>query len=130
MDNEFLCFIKFIGTDIDGMYMYEFLFTQDTETFWGENFEYMPCCLCNELVPNDDAFDIVKRVRMRIKLSLVTESCCNSMQDCMDGIIALAWEDISEYEEYPEKGRLILQYGMTYDDVEDELAKRNVLMYS
>ena len=130
MENEFLCFIKYIGTDIDGLYMYEFLFTENIDTFWGENFEYMPCSLCNELVPNEDSFNTVKRVRMSIKLNLVTDSGCNSMQDCMDGIIALAWEDISDYDEYPSNGRLVLPYGMPYDAVEDELARRSILMYS
>ena len=43
----------------------------------------------------------------------------------IDGIIACAWEDISEYEEYPEPIRLVFKYGEKYEDVEDKLARRS-----
>lgn len=34
MKNEYLCFIKLIGKDIEDMYTYEFLFTDNPDEFW------------------------------------------------------------------------------------------------
>lgn len=125
---EKLCFIKFIGVDSDGLNLYEFLFTKDIDTFWGENFEYMPCCLVNNLIPNEDDYSLVKKVKCDIKLKLIQESCCNSFQDCIDHCVALAYEDLTNYEEYPQDGRLVLQYGMEYEDVEELLALKNIVL--
>lgn len=127
MENEYLCFIRFVGTDIDEKNTYELLFTDDIDTFWGENFEYVPCCLCNELIPMEDKYNIVKVIKTDIKLNLIQDSCCFSFQDAMDGIIAIAWENIDGYDEYPEEGRLVLTYGMEYEDVENLLSEKNIV---
>ena len=66
---------------------------------------------------------------MKIKLDLVQNNCCFSMSDCYDGILALAWQNIDELDEYPEEtGRLFFMFGETLDEVENKLAKCNVLM--
>lgn len=49
------------------------------------------------------------------------------MQDCMDGIVALCYENISEYTEYPEEGRLFFMFGETLDTVKRKLAMKNML---
>lgn len=35
-----LGFIRLIGEETDGYYRYEFIFTNNIDEFWGENFEY------------------------------------------------------------------------------------------
>ena len=47
--------------------------------------------MCNDMIPNDESYEAIKRIKTKYKLSLVQESCCTSMQDCMDGIISLCW---------------------------------------
>ena len=86
-----LCFIKYVGTDIDELNTYEFLFTDKVDEFWGENFEYFPSCLCNELIPNSDDYCLVKTIKTDMVLSLVQNSCCFSYQDAIDGIVAIAY---------------------------------------
>lgn len=127
MENKYLCFINFIGEDLDNVFTYEFLFTDKIDTFWGENFEYFPSCLCNELIPDKDSYDVVKVVKTKIKLDLIQKSCCFSMQDAIDGIVAIGYENISDYEEYPDDGRLIFFYGDSYLDTEFKLANKNIL---
>lgn len=126
MNNNKLCFIKFSGTDIDGMNNYECLFTDKIDEFWGENFEYMPCCLCNGLIPYENSYSIVKTIKTKIKLNLIQDSCCFSYQDAIDNIVAIGYEDISEYDEYPENGRLILFFGETYDKFEEKIKNKNI----
>ena len=42
-------------------------------------------------------------------------------------IVALGWEDITNYESYPEDGRLIFNFGESYISVENKLSKRHQL---
>ena len=123
-----LGFIRLIGAESDGIYNYEFIFTNNIDEFWGENFEYKPCCLCNDLIPNDEYITEIHKIRAKLKFDLVQDNCCFSMQDCMDGIISLAWENIDDYDEYPEDGRLVFNFGESYDDVERKLALKNILI--
>ena len=89
----------------------------------------MPCGLINEIMPNEEYITEVKTVRTHMKLNLIQDSACFSMQDCMDGIVALAWEDISEYEEYPSEGRICIFFGENINDVGRKLAiKQTILM--
>lgn len=59
--------------------------------------------------------DLVKVVKTEIKFDLAQKNACYSMQDCKDMIIPVVWENIDGYEEYPEKGRIVLHFG---DDIE------------
>ena len=127
-ENLFLCFIKYIGEDINNMNTYELLFTKTPDTFWGENFEYFPSCLCNELIPNKEEYEMVKTITTNVKLDLAINYCCFSYQDVTDMIIPIAWESLADLEEYPEDGRLILRYGITYQETELLLSKKNILI--
>ena len=112
-----LGFIKLIGEETDGYYRYEFIFTDNIDEFWGEGFEYKPCCLVNNLIPNDEYMTEIHIVKMKIKLDLIQDSCCFGFQDCTDGIIALAWENMDAYEDYPEDGRIFFKFGETLEEV-------------
>ena len=93
----------------------------------GENFNVLPCCLCDGLIPDENAYDTVKLLRTKLNLSLIQDSCCHSFQDCADGIIALAFENMDDYEEYPEDGRLVLPYGITLEETEELLANKSLV---
>lgn len=123
-----LGFIRLIGEESDGYYRYEFIFTNNINEFWGENFEYKPCCLCNGLTPDDKYISEIHIVKMKIKLDLIQNNCCFSFSDATDGIIAIAWENMDSYDEYPEEGRIFFMFGETLNDVEDKLAVKSILM--
>ena len=48
-------------------------------------------------------------------------------RDELDDVIALAWEDISEYEEYPES-RLRFKFGQPIKSVEDSLYEKDFVL--
>lgn len=124
-----LGFINLIGEENDGYYRYEFIFTNNIDEFWGEDFDVKPCCLCNDLSPNDEYIYEIHVVKMKFKLDLVQNSCCFSFSDATDGIVAIAWENLDGLEEYPEEGRLFFMFGEDIDTVERKLAMKNVLMF-
>jgi hypothetical protein len=119
MDEIKLCFIKYIGLDLNGLHQYEFLFSDKIDEVWGENFEVMPAGLCNDLTPNQEDYCAVKNISLDVKINLIQDSCCFSMQDCMDGIISLG------YAYQNDKLILDFKYGDTLNDVEKKLANIN-----
>lgn len=124
----FLCFIRLIGEENDGYYRYEFIFTEDIDTVFGDGFNQRPACLVNNLMVDDQYISEVHIVKMKIKLELVQDNCCFSMSDCYDGIVSLGWEDISSYDEYPQDGRIFFKFGESLEEVEEKLAIKNILM--
>lgn len=124
MDEElFLIYIKYIGQNHDENYMYEFYFSTYIDDVWGDNFEHKPAGICRELEPYNDNISEIKRITLKFQLDLAQEQTCFSMQDVIDGCCALAWENI-DGKEYPEEGRVVLQFGETFDDVENILSRK------
>ena len=128
LKDVFLCFIRLIGEESDGFYRYEFIFTDNIDEFWCENADQKPACLINDIKPLDEYVTEVHIVRTKIKLELIQDNCCFSVSDAMDGIVSLAWEDISAYDEYPQDGRIFFKFGESMEEVENKLAMKNILM--
>ena len=127
-DKVSLLFVRLIGEETGGIYRYEFMFTDNPDEAWGENWEFKPCCLVNDLMPSDEYISEVHIVKTKIKFDLIQDNCCFGMQDCLDGIVAVAFENIDDLEEYPDDGRLVFMFGEDYDEVERKLAMKGVLM--
>jgi hypothetical protein len=123
-----LLFIRLIGEENDGYYRYEFIFTDNPDEAWGDDWEYKPSGLVNSLIPSDEYITEIHIVKTKIKFDLIQNNMCFGMQDCMDGIVALGFENIDEYENYPEDGRLFFMFGESFDEVERKLAIKNILM--
>lgn len=128
LNDVYLGFIRLIGEENDGYYRYEFIFTDNPDEAWGDGFEYKPCCLVNELMLSDEYITEIHIVKTKIKFDLIQDNCCFGMQDCMDGIVALAHQNIDDLSEYPEDGRLYFMFGETFNEVERKLALKNILM--
>ena len=131
MENDetvYLCFIRLIGEENDGYYRYEFIFTDNVEEVFGENFNQKPACLVNGLIVDDKYITEIHIVKMKIKLDLIQDNCCFSISDSYDGIIALAWENVDGYDEYPDDGRIFFRFGETLKEVDNKLAMKNILM--
>lgn len=130
LDDEilYLGFINYVGEENDGLKRYELIFTNNKEEFWGEDWDYQPAGLITDLKPLDEYITEIHHLKGKINLDLVQKNCCFSMQDCIDGICALAWENLDGYEEFPEEGRLVLHFGETIDDVETKLSQKNLIL--
>ena len=124
----YLCLIRLIGEENDGYYRYEFIFTNNVEEVFGENFNQKPACLVNDLMVDDKYITEIHIVKTKIKLDLIQDNCCFSIADSYDGIISIAWENTDLYDEYPEDGRIFFRFGETLNEVENKLAIKNILM--
>ncbi len=127
-EKVYLCFIRLIGEENDGYYRYEFIFTNNIDEVWGEDFNQKPACLVNNLMVDDEYITEIHIVKMKIKLDLIQDNCCFSVSDSYDSIVGIAWENIDLLDEFPEDGRIFFRFGETLEEVEEKLAMKNVLM--
>lgn len=129
-DDEYVCFINKMGKDIDGFYIYEFLFcTKDElEVVWGQDWNYKPAGICGDIPPEEGTYSSVKVLKTDLLLDVAQESMCHSMQDCINGVIALGYENLDDPEkEYPEEGVLVFHFGEHIKSVEEKLARRGLI---
>lgn len=123
-------YIVYVGKDTENKNVYHFLLSENSEDTFAEGWNEKPSCNISPdiLKPDDSQYEYVKELKTDIKLDLASEGCCTSLQDARDRIIALAYENLDEAEEYPEEGRIVIHFGDYIDDVESMLAKRNMRM--
>ena len=123
--NEYLCFIKLIGEKTNGVYQYEFLFIKDISNF-DITEDNNPCCLSTNIEPK--VYDTIYILNTKIKLDLIQDNCCFSFKHAKLKIVSLAWENMDNYSDYPEDGRLFFRFGETFEEVEEKLAIKNLIM--
>ena len=130
MEDLKVVYIIFVGVDTDGKNIYQFLVSQDSEDTFSEGWEEQPAGIIrNETLMIDESqYEYVKELKTDITLKLAQDNYCFSLQDMRDSIVAMAYEDISEYEEYPEPCRIVIHFGDSLADVEKMLAKRDMSM--
>lgn len=121
-------YIVRVGEDTEGNNIFHFLCSKDIDTVWNEEWGEKPACNCKYLQPDEMFYDTVLELKSNIDFILGQESCCCSYQDVCDGCIAMAYENIDGYEEYP-PFRLIFKYGETVEHIEAELEKRELRIH-
>lgn len=126
--NLYVIYVQEVGLDSDNNHVYEFLISEDPDSVWVDNWNEK--CAGNELdlTPNEEDYSYVKELRTDIKLDLGQKNLCLSFMDIKDNIMALAWENIDEAEEYPEP-RIVIHYGQPLDEVEAMFAKRDLTIH-
>lgn len=126
MDNElFLVYVNPIGKDSSGIYEYEFFFSKTPEKVWGEDWAEECPSACENLLPDPNTYDTIKRLKTNIPFTCAQEQSCFSLQDCIDGCVSISYENISEYSEYPSPYRIVFAFGEDYKSVEEKLASRH-----
>lgn len=121
-----LIYINKIGQDWKGNYIYEFLFSDALlEDIDGEGWDSYPSS-GNPEAPED----FVKEtglLKCEMRLDLVQESDSFGMFDAVDGVIAMAWENMEGYDEYPDR-RLYFTFGEQKESVENKLYEKDMVI--
>jgi hypothetical protein len=121
-----LIYINKVGKDWEGNYIYEFLFSNTIEGIDGEDWDAVPASGRPE-APNSEFVKQVGKLTTDIKFNLVQDSDTFAVWDAVDGVIALAWENVNAYESYPEK-RLCFRFGEAIGDVEEKLYEKDLIL--
>lgn len=123
-----LIFINELGPNYKGDNIYEFIFTQDLNNVWGENWESNP----SNGYPLPPMFEKIDRVGFlknnKIKLNVIQNSDYFSMIDAQDDVVALGWEIENEKVSFELVPRLVFRYGESEEVVKNKLYERDIVL--
>lgn len=127
-NDEVLIFVKPICKNTDQTYEYDLFFSNTPDIVWGVDWEVNTPGLIStdEITPDSTTYNKVVRIKLPFPLKTVQETYCYSMEYAIARIIALSWIDIENMEEYPEKGRMVLYFGDTFEHVQGVLSEFDV----
>ena len=121
-----LVYINEIGSDWKGNNIYEFLFSDNVESIDGDDWDAYPA----SGMPSPPSGEFIKKVGVlttEFKFDLIQNSDTFAFWDAVDGVTAVAWENISDYEEYPDK-RLYFSFGDEESVVADKLYEKDLVL--
>ena len=113
----FLAFVDYLGYSMDGKCIYRFDFTQAPDIVWGTDWNVTPAGIVPQIQPDTNTVSITGQVKTAHRYLLAKNNTCFSMQDCIDGIIPLLFD-----EPYSDN-IMVLPFGMEFPDVVAELEK-------
>jgi hypothetical protein len=124
----FLIYINEVGKNYKGEYIYEFLFSDTIDGIDGEGWDSFPA-VSGKPEPPQEHF--IKRVGTMISntlnLDLIQHSSVYALWDAVDNIVCLAWENISDYDTYPDK-RLAFMFGEPMQTTIDKLYEKDITL--
>jgi hypothetical protein len=122
----FLIYVNHVGKDYKGQYIYEFIFSDITKDIDGDDWDTFPAS-GRPQPPHEIFIKKVLVLKSELRLDVVQQSDTFAVWDAIDGVIALAWENVNGYEQYPEH-RLCFQFGETYEQVKDKLYEKDLIL--
>ena len=122
-----LIYVLKVGTTQDGLNVYRFLYSEDIDSVWMEQWSEKPACNCRFLEPEPSMYQYIKEIRTEVDFILGTQDCCHSYGDVCDNVVSIMAENIDNALTYPEPFRIVLQFGDTMEDVDKTLAQRDIV---
>jgi len=125
---SYLIYVNELGPNYKGDNIYEFIFSENLDDIWGEQWEAKPA---NGYPFPPDIKHINKVGVLKndtITLSVIQKSDWFSMIDAMDGVIALSWENESDLVNFEVKKRMVFSFGETEESVKNKLYERDIVL--
>ena len=107
----YIVFAERTGEDESGNFFYRILFSDNPDVVWGDNFNVTPAGIIPDLEPDSSTIKKEYMLTTKKRLRTVVESTWFSIQDCIDGIIALLF--------YGDGDKIVnIPFGMEFEKVE------------
>lgn len=125
---NYLIYVNELGPNYKGDNIYEFIFSNTLDNVWGDSWESKPA----NGYPSPPDLEFIKKVGIlrneKITMSVVQNSDFFSMIDAVDNIIALCWENESEFINFDVEKRLVFKFGETEESVKNKLYERDLVL--
>jgi len=123
-----LLFINELGPNYKQENIYEFIFGENSEEMWGEDWDSEPA----NGKPGPPELGYIKEVGVlhntNIKLDLVQNSDYFSMEHALDNVVALGWETYEDEYDNGNEERLVFHFGDKIEEVKDKLYARDIVL--
>ena len=123
----FLIYVNELGPNYKGEHIYEFIFSEKKVGIWGELWESKPA----NGYPHPPDLEHITKVgvfKNDFEFDVIQNSDVFSLTDCMDDVIALAWEKESENIDFDSIKRLVFRFGDTIESVKNKLYERDIVL--
>ena len=107
----YIVFAEKTGEDDGGNFFYRLLFSKTPDIVWGDNFNITPAGTIPDLEPDSSSISKQYLLTTTENLQTAIESTWFSVQDCIDGIIALLFKGDGEKI-------VVIPFGMEFEKVE------------
>jgi hypothetical protein len=125
---SYLIFVNELGPNYRGDNIYEFIFSDNVDDIWGENWDSKPAN-GYPFPPDLDYIDKVGILKNNdIDMLVAQQSDYFSMMDAIDGVVALAWEKDDNDVDFTMKKRLVFRFGESEQLVKDKLYERDLVL--
>lgn len=124
MKDLYLIYVNHVGKSYKGNFIYEFIFSDSLTDIDGEDWDTFPAAGRPD-PPHEIFIKEVGKLESQLKLDVVQNSDTFAVWDAIDGVIALAWENVNAYDSYPEH-RICFRFGDSIDDVESKLYEKDL----
>ena len=123
-----LLFINELGPNYKNENIYEFIFGNETNELWGDDWDAKPA----NGKPGPPELIYIKKVGVlnntNVKLELAQNSDYFNMEHALDNVIALGWETYEEENENGEEERLVFHFNDELEKVKDKLYSRDIIL--
>lgn len=126
MDDLFLIYVNRVGNDYKGRFIYEFIFSDTIKDIDGDDWDMVPASN-RPKAPNEKFIKKVGRLESKLDLIVIQESDTFAVWDAVDGIIALAFENVNSNETYPDY-RMSFHFGEPIAKVESKLYEKDLIL--
>ena len=121
-DNLYLVYVEPVGLNSHDLFEYEFLFSETPDVVWGEDWAEQCPLACENMRPSSDMISVIKRLTTLVPFGVAQRNTCFSMQDCIDGIIPLLFDEPYDDE------FMMLPFGIPMSEVEEILAEHGLVI--
>lgn len=129
-NSEYLAFIDYIGKNDKNEYVYRFDLTSDTNTVWGEYFNVAPAAIVPNIQPDKNCLSNTFKVNFPQEIFIAKTNPCYSMQDCIDGIIAMGFVNIADKNALKIDNKpLFFMFGETFSSIKSKLDRLSLNIY-
>ena len=123
-----LLFINELGPNYKNENIYEFIFGNETEELWGDEWDARPA----HGKPGPPELQYIESVGVlnntKVSLDLVQNSDYFNMEHALDNVIALGWETYEDDYDNGEEERLVFHFGEKLQKVKDKLYSRDIIL--
>ena len=125
MDSYFLIYINHLGRNWCDNDVYEFIYSDIKVDVDGEYWDTYPASGAKVTPPKTDLIKCIGVLDTDMVFDVIADSTSFSVWDCVDGITPLGYENILDYDTYPEN-RLVFHFGITKKEVDNLLYSRDL----
>ncbi len=125
-EDLFLIYVNNLGVNFMGKNILEFIFSNELNNIDGEDWDAIPAS-SRPRPPYENFIKKIGTLECEIDFEFIQDSTCFSVWDSMDGVVAIAYEDLSNYETYPDN-RLVFNFGETIQSITSKLYERDLIL--